>query len=105
MSDLEKDYQKLALYTHKFKNKMVMYVELMNDDELMLDCYDNIIEVLNDIDKDIESFKACYEILKQSINKKEEEAEKTENELVKSTTKTKKIKVSKRCVIKDDDED
>jgi hypothetical protein len=94
--ELEAEYQKLYLMTHKFKTNMTMYIEMMNDEETLTDCYNGLDELLNDVETEIQNFRVEKKVLEERIKKMEEEEEKKEKE-------SKKRKGKKKVEIEDDE--
>jgi uncharacterized UPF0160 family protein len=96
--EYDNELQKLNLLTYKFKTSMNMYLELMNDDETLIECFSSINALIEEMKTEIETFLTNKKPFEEKIKKLED-----------AIAELEKKKVSKRgrkkVTLEDEDED
>jgi uncharacterized UPF0160 family protein len=96
--EYDNELQKLNLLTYKFKTSMNMYLELMNDDETLIECFSSINALIEEMKTEIETFLTNKKPFEEKIKKLED-----------AIAELEKKKVSKRgrkkVTLEDEDDD
>ncbi len=94
-TEIDIEYQKLELLTHKFKTSINMFIEIMNDEELFYDCYGKKFSLLfDDMEKCFLDFKKDRQVIGEKIDKLEKEEEEKQKKIEESKPKRGRKKVT-----------